>query len=298
MDAPTSKRNDPRAHAYIIDHLNPGQTIRRRVGVRNDSAEPRTVELYPAAATIQDNRFTFADGRTPNELTSWITLDRNSMTVAPDRTGTVMATIAVPSTASEGERYAVIWAQTTAVSTGANVTQISRLGVRVYLDIGPGGEPPSGFDITELTADRTPDGTPRVTAHVRNTGARALDITGTLTLSDGPASSSAGPFRVATAATLAPGQAGLATVLLDPRLPDGPWQAHVTLVSGVTRREVTATITFPKSGAASQQIKPASYYWTIGLTLVILALTALILYARRRRRRTRAAPTPQSLSQV
>jgi len=155
-----------------------------------------------------------------------------------------MVTIAVPGTAAEGERYAVVWAQTTVVSGAANVIETSRLGVRVYLDIGPGGEPVSSFDITELTADRTPDGTPRVTAQVHNTGARALDITGTLTLSDGPGSASAGPFRVTAATTLAPGQSGPVTVNLERGLADGPWQAHLTLTSGVTRQEVSATITF------------------------------------------------------
>src|SRR5206468_3639121 len=125
---------------------------------------------------------------------------QSTLTVARDGVATVLVTIAVPRTASEGERYAVVWAQTSGPSTGANVTQISRLGVRVYLDIGPGGEPASSFEITEVTADRTPDGTPRLTAQVRNTGARALDVTGTLTLSDGPGSASAGPFQVNTAA--------------------------------------------------------------------------------------------------
>ena len=298
LDAPTSKRDDPRARLYVIDHLNPGQTIHRRVQVTNASGTPRTIELYPAAATIQNSTFTFADGRTPNELTSWITLDQNSLTMAPGGIGTVLVTIAVPRTASEGERYAVIWAQTTVGSSGgANVIQASRLGVRVYLDIGPGGEPASSFEITELTADRAPDGTPRVTAQVHNTGARALDITGSLTLSDGPGSASAGPFPVTAAATLAPGQAGPVTVTLDPRLADGPWQAHLTLTSGMTSQEVSATITFPRSGVTRLPIKPALDNWTIaglGLLLVILALTALARYARRRRRRAPAAPVPRS----
>ena len=53
LDAPTSRRDDPRARLYIVDHLNPGQTIHRRVQVTNDSGTPRAIELYPAAATIQ-----------------------------------------------------------------------------------------------------------------------------------------------------------------------------------------------------------------------------------------------------
>ena len=256
--------------------------------VKNTSGAPRAVEFYPAAATIQNSTFDFAEGHTPNELTSWITLDQTSLTMASGSTGTVMVTIAVPPTASEGERYAVIWAQTTFGAAGASVTQTSRLGVRVYLDIGPGGEPASSFEITEVTADRTPDGTPRITAQVHNTGARALDITGTLTLSDGPGSASAGPFPVNAAATLAPGQSGSAIVLLDRRIADGPWQAHVALSSGVTRQDVSATITFPKSGASRRSISSTPYIWItagLSLALVVATLTALALYARRTARR-------------
>jgi len=90
LTPPANRRDEPRAQAYIIDHLNPGQTIRRRVQVSNPSPTPSIVELYPAAATITNNTFSFADGRTPDELTSWITLDRHALAMAPGDRETIL----------------------------------------------------------------------------------------------------------------------------------------------------------------------------------------------------------------
>jgi len=58
-----------------------------------------------------------------------------------------------------------------AAPTGAGVTQDSRVGIRLYLSIGPGGAPAANFTITTLTAERSPKGIPMIVATVRNTGA-------------------------------------------------------------------------------------------------------------------------------
>lgn len=289
LDAPTNRRSDPRAHIYIVDHLNPGQSIHRRVRVSNSTSTPLHLDLYPAAAAITDNAFTFADGRAANELTSWTSLRKASLDLAPDTSGTAMVTINVPPAASAGERYAVIWAQTRAApSPAGNITQLSRVGVRVYLDIGPGGEPAASFDITALTASKDPNRVPTLTANVHNTGGRALDLSGTLTLTNGPATTSAGPFAVTKGTTLAPGDDGAVHVTLDPRLADGPWLAHLTLVSGLARQEATATITFPANGAPAQTIEPVSHHRPIPLAIVApLVLLAAALLAVREWRRTR-----------
>lgn len=292
LDAPTNRRSDPRAHIYIVDHLNPGQSIHRRVRVSNSTPTPLHLDLYPAAAAITDFAFTFAAGRAANELTTWTTLEKTSLDLAPDTSSTVMVTIDVPPAASAGERYAVIWAQTTAApSPAGNITQLSRVGVRVYLDIGPGGEPASSFDITALTASKDPNRVPTLTANVHNTGGRALDLSGTLTLTDGPASTSAGPFAVTKGTTLALGDNGAVHVTLDPQLADGPWLAHLKLVSDLAREETTATITFPADGAPAHTIRPASHHWPIPVTvitcLVLVAAAALAVRPWRRTRRGR-----------
>src|SRR5690606_9150765 len=112
MDAPVSRRNDPRAHYQIVDHLRPGATIRRRIQVSNDSAAPLRIAMGVSPAEIRENRFTVTDGAAANELPGWISFDPGSFEVPPYGRTVVRATIRVPDSAPEGERYGVIWAET------------------------------------------------------------------------------------------------------------------------------------------------------------------------------------------
>ena len=77
----------------------------------------------------------------------------------------------------------------TTPATGDGITQVNRVGIRLYLSIGPGGPPAANFTIGSVTAKRTRDGHPMVLATVHNTGGRALDMNGTLRLREGPEAS-------------------------------------------------------------------------------------------------------------
>lgn len=187
LEAPIDRRDDPRAHLYIVDHLKPGTTIERRVKVTNDTGERRQFELYPAAAEIEDGAFTFAAGRAVNELVEWTSVDPEKPVLDPYESLEATVTIAVPKDATEGERYAVLWAQNSVPPDEThNIGHTHRVGVRIYLSVGPGGEPPSDFEITDLTAQRDDEGRPSIIAQVHNTGGRALDLRGELRLTDGP----------------------------------------------------------------------------------------------------------------
>lgn len=248
VEAPKDRQDDPRALIYIVDHVKPGTTFTRRFVVGTTSKVPLTVSSYPAAAAIQDGTWEPAPGRTPNDLSSWITVDRGHFVVPPRGSTTLRATIRVPRKAVRGERYAVIWAQVAARGrkSGSNVQIVNRVGIRVYLDVGPGGEPPSDFKIYDVRPGRTKDGRPEVRAKIRNTGERALDMTGKLWLTEGPGGLGAGPFSAEASATLAPGDSAPMTFLLDKRLPDGPWKAKLVFKSGRVEHGATATLTFPK----------------------------------------------------
>ncbi|MEV6008662.1 peptidase [Streptomyces sp. NPDC051976] len=294
LDAPESRRADPRAHAYLIDHLAPGSTIERRVEVTNESSTPVHVDVYAAAATIAQGKFTFAPQRTPNELTGWTSLDKTGLELAASESARVRTTIRVPRDAAAGERYGVIWAQTGMGTDRSHfLTMLGRVGVRMYIDVGPGGEPPSDFTIERLYPTRARDGQDEVRARIRNTGGRALDISGALSLSDGPAGLRAGPFPTAkSGTTLAPGDQAEAVVPLDARLPDGPWSVALTLRSGLVEHTARATVTFPTtSGSAGTVVASAAQqgrFSTLGVTaLSALVLTALCLplakFLRRRR---------------
>jgi hypothetical protein len=263
--------------------------ISRRMEISSTSDAPVHVDLYPAAASIEHGSFVFAPDRTANELTGWISLDHSSLNLPPHGSAVVRATINVRPKASSGERYAVIWAQVASHPDASHtVTTINRVGIRLYLDVGPGGEPPSDFTIEKLTAARTADGQPEVLAEVHNTGKRALDLSGTLSLSDGPGSMNAGPFQVTRGTTLAPGDTEPVTTLLSRRLPDGPWKVHLTLVSGLVRRTATATLTFPTTpNTSSQGVLPQTGWPLPGPLLTLAAIGGggggLLLLAARRR---------------
>lgn len=132
------------------------------------------------------------------------------------------------------------------------------MGIRVYLAVGKGGAPAPNFAISSLTAKRQHNGRPAVAALVRNTGGRALDLSGKLTLGKGPDGLSAGPFTAQLGTTIAPGQSEPVTVTLNTQVPDGPWKALIHLKSGLTSRTAEATITFPDGAGASKPRKTAA----------------------------------------
>ncbi|MFY1689212.1 hypothetical protein [Plantactinospora sp. WMMB782] len=283
LDAPLNRRDDTRAHKYIVDHVNPGTTIRRRIVVANASQVERDVEIYPAAAEVSGKGFGYGPGRTENELVSWIRVDQTQAELGPDDETTVWVTIRVPEAAEAGERYAVVWAET-AGGDGHMVKQVARAGIRVYLSVGPGGEPPSGFQIASPTGSRDRDGIPVVTAEVQNTGRRALDLTGELWLSDGPGGLSVGPVR-AEARTLPLDGRTTIRIALDRRLPDGPWQARLALASGWTKRTVTGEINFGTARPAATRADRSDLVLTTGAAGSVLILLLFILYTYRRRTR-------------
>ena len=67
LDEPTSESDDPRARLYIIDHLDLGAVIHRRIEIVNTTAHPAQLTVYPDAAAITGGTFTAAPGHTPNE---------------------------------------------------------------------------------------------------------------------------------------------------------------------------------------------------------------------------------------
>ena len=286
VDVPTSEADNPRALRYIIDHLGPGTTIRRRILVENLGPRAARITVYPDAATISGGSFIGDAGETRSDLTTWITTNKQAVVLRPHANTMVTVTIRVPRDASSGERYGVLWAQETSRlqhRSGLAITEINRVGVRIYLSVGPGGAPPSNFVVTSLTTMRSAHGQPVVIAHVHNTGGRALDISGYLKLSDGPGGLTAGPYRIDDDITIAPGQSEPMEIILSQRLPNGPWLAQTDLVSGLTERHAEATIQFPGYAARTAI---SGHLIAGGIVLTILAMIATAWLVRRNRRRS------------
>jgi hypothetical protein len=290
IDVPVDTQSDPRAQVYIVDHLAPGTVIHRRIEVTNSTNAVAHVALYSAAATIANGSFLGAAGRTPNELSTWTTISPNVSDIPAGGNVTATVNVIVPHDAAPDEQYGVVWAevQTDPTSHGG-ITQVSRVGIRIYLSVGQGGPPAANFTITSLTAKRAANGQPIAIATVRNTGGRALDMNGTLQLTAGPGGLSAGPFPATLGTTLAIGDTEPVTIALDKRVPAGPWDAEITLRSGLIEHSARATITFPDTLGTPSTVKPsARFRWPFLATglpiLLLLSITAVFFVLRRQRK--------------
>jgi hypothetical protein len=279
-----------------VDHLSPGAVIKRRVLLLSNLTVPRQIEVYPGAATIGNGAFHGGEGHATDELTSWISLDHDTVDMQPGDKTPVEVTIRVPATAATGERYGAIWASLSTEgdpSSNGKINAVNRVGVRIYLDIGPGPEPRSDFTIGTAVPTRDDHGKPTITVAVTNTGARAVDISGQLNLSDGPDHRPAGPIPVSTT-TLAPGEHGTVTAMLPDHIAGGPWKIAVDLISGTVKHTATRSTTFAQTGNPGKPSALSSHttaWLTIGGSLVVAlaALTGLVVASRRSgRRRTPA----------
>jgi hypothetical protein len=273
-DVPVSEAHNPRGLRYIIDFLPSGTVIHRRILVTNEESRTAHFTIYPDAAKIGRGMFIGDAGRTRSELTSWITVQHPRLTLAAGASVLDLVTIRVPRHATRGEHYGVIWAQQVAHarnSAGVDIAQVARVGIRIYLAVGPGGAPPTRFAITSLTGRRTAAGRPILAARVRNTGGRAIDLSGHALLSAGPGGTAAGPFPEQQIIVLAPGQADNVTFAPGKRLPTGPWHAKVTLVSGFTTATARQTIAF------SATARTAAAWFRLPVTIWALVLIASLI---------------------
>ena len=289
VDVPVSEAGNPRALRYIIDYLPTGTVIHRRILIENEEERTARFTVYADAAFITGGQFIGYAGATRNELTNWISVQHPTVTLAAGASVMDMITIRVPQGATRGEHYGVIWVQQTAkVRTRGpefGVTEVSRVGVRLYVAVGRGGAPPTSFDITSVTGHLTDAGLPVIVAHVNNTGGRAVDLNGSARLTDGPGGTSSGPFPAQRIVTLAPGQSWNMTFAAPKSLPDGSWRATVTLASGLATAKATATIQLSTIVAAQAALSAMQWIWLALGGLVLALVVAMGWYARQHRRR-------------
>ncbi|MFE3492832.1 hypothetical protein ACFXOM_21170 [Streptomyces sp. NPDC059169] len=297
VDVPVDLIDDPRARQYVIDDLEPGVTVHRRIEVSNTSDAPLHVSVYPGAANIIKGGFVGAAGSTPNELTRWITLSETSLDVPARSTARSSMTIAVPRDAAPGERYGVVWAQVRGTE-GGGISLVNRTGIRIYLSVGGNNPPQPKFTVDSMTAARDDRGRAVIRAKVHNTGGRALDFSGSMTMKRVSGSLSAGPYPVQLGTSLAPGQSESVRVIVTDQVEDGPWDVSLRLKSGLLEDGYSARVTFPHGPGAARAV-PSRHEGTstlnptvitVSIVVVLLAVGVLgFTFIRRRDRRAAAS---------
>ncbi|MGI8791745.1 MAG: peptidase [Acidimicrobiales bacterium] len=278
VEIPASRQDDPRARSYIIDHLKQTDVITRTIELANGETRPLDVELYAGPATLRDGTFTFAERGESNDLTGWISIEPSTVQVPAGERSRVVVTIAVPSSAPAGERYGVIWAETPGEPPpGGGVAVNTRVGIRMYLSVGPGAEPDTDFTLDRFQPVVSDDNVPSIVIIACNNGGRAVDLTGHVALADGPGGTSAGPFATPSPTTFAPGECGEVTVDMAAGLPKGPWKATAKLHSGDVVREATANITFPDSPGRGEVVTAERVLDSAGGRAAMLAALVLLV---------------------
>lgn len=292
VEAPTARADDPRARSYIVDRVRPGQSFTRRIEVSNGDPEPMEVLLYATAATITDGDFAVGDRGAGGSVASWFSVEPSRLRLEPGTRAEATVRVEVPRDAPDGEAYGAVVVERPAAAGAVGVQTGLRAAIRVYLSVGEGAEPPSDLAVESVTAGRGADGRPTVEAVVVNTGQRALDLSGDLSLTDGPGKLSAGPFPVEVGTTLGVGQSAPVSVALDEAIRGGPWTATLTVRSGSLERRARAEIAFPDQAGSESAPVPAAALApaedpdvvvpvAIGVLAVVAALLLLVLLRRR-----------------
>jgi hypothetical protein len=284
--------NNPLSHSYIVDRSAPRTRLSRTVEIDNDTNSSVHLSVYVAGANVVHGNFTFAPGREANALSTWTSVSDGALRLAPHTEVFDTVTVRVPKDASSGEHYAVVWAALSASPSGRRgITLVSRVGVRMYVAVGPGGSAPSTFTLGALSATRSPSGELLLVAQVHNSSKNTLELSGHLMLSKGTDGLRAGPFPATLGTILSPGRSETLTVSLHSSFPRGPWSADVSVSDGSLSRSTIKTLTFPSRYSTPGEDLMIPLIFILG-SLVVAAL--LVVMFVRRRLRLGSVPAPRN----
>jgi hypothetical protein len=133
---PADVVNNPYSKAYIVSRIYPGVALTQRLEVFNTSSQEFKVSLYPGKASLSGGNFEVAEGRTGNDLTSWVKLSPNTVTVKPGQSKYFEVTILPPVDAPSIQQFGVIWAEVQGDRNANGITAVSRVGIRMYVPVG------------------------------------------------------------------------------------------------------------------------------------------------------------------
>jgi Bacterial protein of unknown function (DUF916) len=296
---------------YFIYDVAPGGTHSGAIIVSNTGDRSGTVKLYAADATTGRTTGTVYLTNTKAAATgSWVTLARNTVTLAPGRHARVGFTVHVPASAKPGQWVAGIVAETRQAAQTAKSKHKANVRIRirnltiVAVQVNVPGAPIVGFTIGGVTTGGQ-RGFQQVIVHFANTGNQLLKPTGVVTIAD-----SSGkvvetlPFKMDT---FLPQTAIDYPLLLTKALSPGDYHATVRLVApgagraagktivakplfSVSKQDVTQVFTSSKptqttngvAGASGSSSTPWALIAAAAVGALLLALAVFQLIRRRR----------------
>ena len=119
------------------------------------------------------------------EISSWVTLERQSATIAPGKTENIPFSIKVPANASPGGHFGGIVVVTQPTDSGNNVSVVA-YGASMIIALRVAGEATEDATIREFRTDKMIYGTPKVTfiARVQNNGTTLIRPRGPIEVVD------------------------------------------------------------------------------------------------------------------
>jgi hypothetical protein len=115
-------------------NANPGQTTEGTMFLKND--DNTAVTFYPSIETFTEKNGEKVFIKVPNDLESWIKVPSSVQLPAGGSTN-IPFSITVPTNASPGGHFAIVWWSTTPPSSSSNkqVSIVTRAGILVYLNV-------------------------------------------------------------------------------------------------------------------------------------------------------------------
>lgn len=115
----------------------PGETINTKVKVINDQQQDVTLYTSMALFTAKDDtgQPDFKFNVPPTDLATWISADRNQITLIPRGISEINLSISVPANAEPGGHYAGFFLGTAPAQAGSQVQLQSKLGTLIILRV-------------------------------------------------------------------------------------------------------------------------------------------------------------------
>jgi hypothetical protein len=154
-EVPSEVQGTPFANAYIVFKLLPAKTYSEKIAVSNTTNSAMNVNLYPASATYVKGVFAPMEKVLPDGLASWTTVDPKFAKLPAHSEIVVTVTIKVPATAISSQQYGIIWAATSTSPNSNALGGVSRVGIRMYDQVGEASPVSTSSPSTGTVVDKT-----------------------------------------------------------------------------------------------------------------------------------------------